>query len=450
MLLAHNTHVFVYENSMSQLDRNFSLSNDNKGCRHNGTHTFIHYFFPLNRGITNIMLYFFFLKGLSRFERDAHFSSSPATSSSAAVSAAMAAGGHGGSSSHEQQQQQGTEEDAVGTTAARLRRHRSYHSPSAGRRFRSQFQTGSGTGGSNFKRVTSVKVSQREHSLPPLPTVNIRISPPDDNVEHWQRPVTPSSASHTATTSSNRQITQHPTEVSEIEMSANWRGGGGGGGSGTAYGGGGPTSSTAAAAGSSWQHQQQGGRPMEGRSDEYYACYSGSTTMTSGGGHEGPKVFTDQFDEFVYKSKHIGHTLPTWNHERNDHHLEEEYDDNDEEAFLVHAASAAGGGGAGGVAGGPFPPEVNIEVPSDSDSSRRPSKASFSGCVYGGTGGTASPRRGSVSDTNSPTKNFNISSDEGGNGKKRKNGVNTVGGGGAGNSSVSNNAKSGAQDGKTT
>ena len=52
----------------------------------------------------------------------------------------------------------------------------------------------------------------------------------------------------------------------------------------------------------------------------------------------------DQFDEFVYKSQHM---------------------------------ASAGPGPGGGLMPSYPPPEVNIEVPSDSDSSRRPSKASF-------------------------------------------------------------------------
>ena len=43
--------------------------------------------------------------------------------------------------------------------------------------------------------------------------------------------------------------------------------------------------------------------------DQFYACFD-ATTSGRGGSHSpgpaAPKVFTDQFDEFVYKSKHIG------------------------------------------------------------------------------------------------------------------------------------------------
>jgi len=73
-------------------------------------------------------------------------------------------------------------------------------------------------------------------------------------------------------------------------------------------------------------------------------------------------VAYDQFDEFVYRSQHIGGGPPP---------------------------------GSQPHFGQPLqypPPEVNIEVPSDSDSSRRPSKASFTTLSDGLSTGEPSPR----------------------------------------------------------
>ena len=65
-----------------------------------------------------------------------------------------------------------------------------------------------------------------------------------------------------------------------------------------------------------------------------------------------PSAFKDQFDEFVYKSQHIASS-------HNDL-----LDEDDQIPPHYNTMIAP-------------PPEVNIELPSDSDSSRRPSKASF-------------------------------------------------------------------------
>ena len=76
-----------------------------------------------------------------------------------------------------------------------------------------------------------------------------------------------------------------------------------------------------------------------------------------------------QFDEFLFKSKHICSMPPP----------------------AGASASSSAGAGAYSVHQHHLPPEVNIEVPSDSDSSRRPSKASF------GSFSCSSPATGSNS-----------------------------------------------------
>ena len=74
-------------------------------------------------------------------------------------------------------------------------------------------------------------------------------------------------------------------------------------------------------------------------SKDQYANRRRSSTMHQFDVRQPTVMHRDQFDEFVYKSQHIASSQPN---------------------------------------SLPNPPEVNIEVPSDSDSSRRPSKASFS------------------------------------------------------------------------
>ena len=105
------------------------------------------------------------------------------------------------------------------------------------------------------------------------------------------------------------------------------------------------------------------------------------------------------------------------------------YDDEDDEEDLYRLTS--------------LPPEVNIEVPSDSDSSRRPSKAS-----YGGGVGSA---RGSISSNDVSPVSMGFGSSGGGGGGGAANGplssVAAAGGAGPRHSSSFNNSPAAAKAG---
>ena len=241
----------------------------------------------------------------------------------------------------------------------RLQRNRSYYSPRV-RRHNRFVQSTSSAGNRRdnspeiYRKVVggSVKVS-REYYLPPLavPSVSIEISSPEDPPSEYGKDFGPQKSR--PLTSKLKKSRRRPTQEGDSS----------------------PDYSPPESPNSPWNsiptyssemarptHQRKGSnstfneRETEGGS--YFPCYESrrnTNQSASTSSRQAPAVFTDQFEEFCYKSKHIGQSMSNWDND--------EYDRVDGGPELITN-----------------PPEVNIEVPSDSDSSRRPSKASFSGC----------------------------------------------------------------------